>query len=167
MSTILTPPDLQIILGRNSKPFPLQGTSATFFNSRAMPDIYRAELWDLYRVPLHECPREFRGFTQVGYRQADKDLELINQCYGVGRAFLSPDDIFREDIGITLASLRAVTSLIQLQRPSNSRDIVKRISRWIDRQEEVGYLNNLDRSTARTLALAFAELEKVSSICRK
>lgn len=78
-------------------------------------------------------PRDTRGSTRVIYTQIDNyESSLPRHIYGEGRAFLHTPDVFSEAFGVRLATVRAVTHLIERWQPVNAADLGVRIGRYLD-----------------------------------
>lgn len=126
---VFTPPDLVII------------TNGAYQNhKRPLIGRYGVEL--VGRTPLNTTnffpdmpilPPDVRGVTHVTYVHAENYTgNLIRHIYGQGRAFLHTPDVFSEPFGVSLATVRAVTDLIEKHQPVNAADIGLRIGRYLD-----------------------------------
>lgn len=121
---VFTPPDLTLIypdlIGRRVVK-PLIGR-------------YGTELWA--RTPNSQrpgLPSDVRGLTFVTYvHEANYAFQEARYFYCEGRAFLHTPDVFSEPFGVSLATVRAVTDLIERHQPVNAADIGVRIARYLD-----------------------------------
>jgi len=126
---VFTPPDLLIITNgayQNHKR-PLIGRYSVELVGRTPRDPINFFL----DTPI--LPPNVRGVTRVTYVHAENYTgKLIRHVYGQGRAFLHTPDVFSEPFGVSLATVRAVTDLIESHQPINAGDIGIRIGRYLD-----------------------------------
>lgn len=125
MSNLLVPPDLQIIIRPGYSPCRYRGVTYAQMVSRAYTPEYIDQQTDGHlRNLLAIAPPGTRGITYVKYENTASSFP------GLGIAYLSDTDIYREEIGIILALNRAVLDLLENTQAENYREIVKRIARW-------------------------------------
>ena len=124
-----TPPDLTLI------------TRDLFGRLQKRPLIGRYSVQLVGRTPLEPInffpdtpilPPDVRGVTHVTYVHAENYTgNLVRHVYGQGRAFLHTPDVFSEPFGVALATVRAVTDLIERHQPINAADIGVRVGRYL------------------------------------
>lgn len=157
-----TPPNLTLIIrddfGRRVKK-PLIGRYEVYFVGRTPSDL--EEHFD----ELTHVPSGIRGYVAVDYTHVNcYDSELPSVIQGLGYAYLHTPDIFIEHFGVSLATIRAVTDLIERQKPVNARDILTCIGRWqIAVVSEYGFTE----SEAGILLHAANKLEAAVNACPK
>lgn len=120
---VFTPPDLTLLID-------------DIFGTRKLPLVgrYGTELWARSpNPPLFGVPPDVRGFTLVTYVHPVHYAQQESKYFhGEGRAFLHTPDVFSEPFGVSLATVRAVTDLIEKHPPVNAADIGLRIGRYLD-----------------------------------
>lgn len=159
---IFTPPDFTLIahddFGRRVKK-PLIGRYLVTIGGRTPVNPH-----DLF-LATEKVPSDVRGITEVSYTHAENYLSWNpRHIYGKGNAYLHTPDIFIEHFGVSLATIRAVTDLIERQKPVNARDILTCIGRWqIAVVSEYGFTE----SEAGILLHAANKLEAAVNSCPK
>jgi hypothetical protein len=158
---IFTPPDFILI------------TRDDFGRRVKKPLIGRYEVTLVGRAPNSNSffpevlvtPKDVRGVTRVDYVHVERATSNSKYAaYGEGIAYLHTPDIFVEHFGVSLATIRAVTDLIERQKPVNARDILTYIGRWqIAVVSEYGFTE----SEAGILLRAANKLEAAVNSCPK
>ena len=120
---VFTPPDLTLI-------YPV------FPGRRVVKPLvgrYGTELWARTPNPQRPgLPSDVRGLTFVTYvHAANYASQEARYFYCEGRAFLHTPDVFSEPFGVSLATVRAVTDLIERHQPINAADIGVRVGRYL------------------------------------
>ncbi len=152
---VFTPPDLTLItldsFGRRVKK-PLVGR-------------YGSELWGrTYDPQLFGFPADTRGLTCVSYTHpALYESQEPRHFYCLGKAFLHTPDVFSEPFGVSLATVRAVTDLIEKRQPVNARDIETRIRHYVN-ETDVTHGFRIDEDD--TLAAALYKLAEAIQKCQ-
>lgn len=163
MPTLLTPPDLQMILDWNDAPVLLRGVASTRFASRAWSEEQKTLIRKVFGCP--PLPTNTRGITGIWFRDLVEFPEY-QTAYSHGFAYLSADDSFYEQVGMILATTRAVTDLIRRHTPLNAVDLSKRVYRW-GRAIVAAANIKLDNSTIDALYTASETLEAEAHKCQK
>jgi len=163
----LIPPDLQVILDWNDPPFCLRGTSGTVLCSRPWSREQNEFVADRLLDDVSLIPEGTRAVTAVHFIPAEHDNTYWGQEWGTGIAYLSADDLFREDVGILLATIRALTDLLETFRPLNAYALCHRVERWYYKIGGQRLAESLDTGTYKALQKAVDRLGEAAQKCRK
>jgi len=151
---VFTPPDLTLLID-------------DIFGDRKLPLVgrYGCELWArVPNPPRRGLPTDVRGLTLVTYvHPVQYAQQGPNYFYAEGRAYLHTPDVFSEPFGVSLATVRAVTDLIEQHQPVNVGDIGLRIGRYLD---DVIDIHGQTEDEQRILDRAVGHLEEAVLKCQ-
>lgn len=154
---VFTPPDLTLIthddLGRQVKK-PLLGR-------------YGVHFWGRPSFRPDGLPADTRGLTCVIYTHpALYESQEPRHFYCSGKAYLHTPDVFSEPFGVALATVRAVTDLIEKHQPINAADIGVRMERYLDDVYEHFDFFNFELRHTQPLERALGKLFEAIQKCQ-
>jgi len=129
---VFTPPDLTLIIDDGFRKIhkPLTGRYYHVIVGREC----RNPADTFSHIPLDvRIPRGVRGCTSVSYVPTSLYYSTLPfHIKGRGWSWLHTADVFSEPFGVALATVRAITDLIQKHQPVNAQDIGVCIGRYLD-----------------------------------